>query len=347
MAGMTVTTKPIALVLAAAALACAAWAPQARAGTYDRSYQADPGETNSITASSDGAYLLITDTAGIVNTGGADTGCVTQTANTIRCPIQAPFSGFNRFLFFLDDGNDSFIFTGPAPPLPAGYENYGEGPFSVAGEAGDDNLQGSPYADELYGSYSIDPTPGTHDVLNGNAGDDSISGGDGANDIDGGPGQDHIRGSDGADSISAGDGDDYIEGHGGADGINGDAGNDNVYGGAGNDTMHGGAGNDDVEGNDDRDAAFGDGGNDDLSATFHGGCGGPDSFDGGAGKDSLYVYCGEPTIMFKDGVAEQGECKPKARPASVQKDKSDDLKNCGGKKKKKKKKRKHKHQHKN
>jgi Ca2+-binding RTX toxin-like protein len=332
------STTIAAALLAAAALACAAWAPQARAGTFDNGYHANPGETNNITASFDGTYWTISDTAGIVNLAEPDTDCVQQTPTTIRCPIMRPFYGPNSFLFFLGDGDDTFAFTGPAPPLPGVFN--GTGPFSVAGEEGNDGLQGSPYRDELYGSYSVDVTPGSHDVLNGNGGDDTINGGDGTNDIDGGPGEDRVDGGPGADQMNGGDGIDFMVGNAGPDTMNGGAGDDDVYGSEGDDTMHGGAGNDGVEGGLDRDAAFGDGGNDNLSASFHGGCGGPDSFDGGGGKDTLYVYCGEPTIRFKDGVAEKGECKPKARSASIQKDKSDDLENCGGKKKNKKKRKK-------
>jgi hypothetical protein len=51
--------------------------------------------------------------------------------------------------------------------------------------AGDDNIVGSPFADQLIGATG-------NDTINGGAGNDSIDGGPGTDDLTGGPGADHF-----------------------------------------------------------------------------------------------------------------------------------------------------------
>ncbi len=84
---------------------------------------------------------------------------------------------------------------------------------------GNDTLNGSPFADVLYGFNGAD-------IVNGGGGADEINGGDG-NDI-----------------VNGGDGNDIVNGGGGADQVNGGLGNDNLTGGGDADTVAGGLGAD-------------------------------------------------------------------------------------------------------
>ena len=159
--------------------------------------------------------------------------------------------------------------------------------------------------------------------------------GDGANTVDGAGGADIIKGdaAGGKGSIKGGAGVDYITGGKGPERIEGGAGNDTLNGGFGRDVVLGGAGNDSVEGGPDKDVADGGPGNDFVQASFHGGCGGPDTFIGGPGRDKLYVYCGVPTVKFRDGAKDTGSCTKRVKPAKLQVDKVDRLKGgCARKK---------------
>jgi len=92
---------------------------------------------------------------------------------------------------------------------------------TILGDAGDNSLNFA--AVTLTGIVSID----------GDGGDDSITGGAGNDTIFGGIGNDTLTGNNGNDVIDGGAGDDML---------NGNAGNDTLTGGAGNDLMNGGTG---------------------------------------------------------------------------------------------------------
>ena len=90
-------------------------------------------------------------------------------------------------------------------------------------------------------------------TLEGDAGDDVVTGGDAGDVIRGGPGHDtltglagddRIDGGDGDDRIDGGDGDDVLRGGGGDDTLDGGDGNDRLLGGDGKNLVMGGAGND-------------------------------------------------------------------------------------------------------
>jgi len=104
--------------------------------------------------------------------------------------------------------------------------------------------------------------------------------------IAGGAGQDTLTGSWGNDNLDGGPGNDYLNGYGGNDNLNGDAGNDGLYGNIGDDTLngdsgddvlHGDAGADTLWGDVDGDDINGDDGDDlfyaDLAGDYHGGPG--------------------------------------------------------------------------
>jgi len=123
--------------------------------------------------------------------------------------------------------------------------------------------------------------------VTGNAKNNILYGGAGADTINGGNGNDKIWGNAGNDSLVGGNGADAISGGAGADKIYGNAGNDNLAGGDGNDALAGGVGNDKLSGN---------AGNDNL----HGGAGN-DTLTGGKGNDKLWGDAGKDTFVYASG----------------------------------------------
>lgn len=92
----------------------------------------------------------------------------------------------------------------------------------------------------------IRAAPGVRLVANGNAGDDSLEGGDEEDLLHGGPGNDVVRGGGAYDDLSGDEGDDRLEGGAFQDRLSGGAGDDVLGGGAGRDTLDGGPGADRV-----------------------------------------------------------------------------------------------------
>jgi Ca2+-binding RTX toxin-like protein len=89
----------------------------------------------------------------------------------------------------------------------------------ILGMAGNDTLKGGGGADELDGSVG-------HDDLQGEGGDDELFGRNGVDTLNGGAGADTLFGDEGGDLLQGGAGDDRLNGHGG----------DLMQGGAGRDT---------------------------------------------------------------------------------------------------------------
>ncbi len=99
------------------------------------------------------------------------------------------------------------------------------------------------------GADHIDVSQVTFGVeLNGDAGNDVLSGGMGVDDLDGGDGDDTLMGGAGNDMLDGGAGDDTLIGNEGDDTLMGGAGNDIMMGGIGDDTLMGGFGDDDLQG---------------------------------------------------------------------------------------------------
>ena len=150
-------------------------------------------------------------------------------------------------------------------------------------------------------------------MLRGDGDDDTITGGDGANELDGDDGRDRISGLGGNDAITGGEGTDTLLGGDGDDSLDGGAGSDSASwedvagpvaaslaaltaSGAGNDTLAGvetlvGTGAaDTLAGGPGPDTLLGAGGDDTLIDG-----GGTDAFDGGPGTDTLsYALAGGP-----------------------------------------------------
>uniref|UniRef100_A5W572 Animal heme peroxidase n=3 Tax=Gammaproteobacteria TaxID=1236 RepID=A5W572_PSEP1 len=150
----------------------------------------------------------------------------------------------------------------------------------IDGGAGNDTLSGD----------------GGNDVLNGNAGNDTLNGDAGNDQLFGGLGDDQLRGGGGDDSLDAGGGNDTLLGEAGNDNLNGGAGDDSLDGGNGNDTLQGGDGNDTLFGDVGTDTLIGGAGNDFLN-----GAAGNDTVVGGAGNDTLIATDGNDVFQFAAG----------------------------------------------
>ena len=133
-------------------------------------------------------------------------------------------------------------------------------------------------------------------TINGTQGNNTVIGGESADDLRGSGGDDTLRGHDGNDSLYGGidsdsligdGGDDSLKGEGGADTLAGGIGNDTIYGDGENDSLFGEGGNDYLNGGTGIDTLLGGGDNDVLI-----GEGGNDTLDGGTGSD-IAVYHGD------------------------------------------------------
>ena len=135
--------------------------------------------------------------------------------------------------------------------------------------------------------------------VNGGAGNDTIRGGRGNDDLDGGAGDDEIFGYDGDDFLRGGLGDDRLDGHNGNDRLSGNQGNDRIYGHSGNDEMNGGEGNDRAWGGSGDDFVGGNEGNDQLRGEI-----GNDTLRGGDGDDYLHGGSDDDTLFGEAGLDE-------------------------------------------
>ncbi len=134
-------------------------------------------------------------------------------------------------------------------------------------------------------------------------GHNNLFGGAGADTLTSGTGNDHLYGqsanggSDGGDSISAGTGGDYVNGNAGNDTINGGDGSDRIQGGQDADSISGDAGNDTLNGNRGNDQVLGGEGNDSVRGGQDN-----DTLSGGAGSDFLTGDLGVDQLTGGDGI---------------------------------------------
>ncbi|WP_417208016.1 calcium-binding protein [Antarctobacter sp.] len=182
-------------------------------------------------------------------------------------------------------GADTVINTGQIGSVTLGggadaYHGFGNGVTTgeVQGNAGNDTLAGGNLADHLVGGED-------DDKLVGRSGDDTLDGGTGNDFIQGGTGNDYIEG--GADN-------DTLNGNADDDTLNGDAGNDLLVGQDGSDVLDGGANNDTLDGGNGDDVLEGGTGNDILR-----GRNGEDDLAGGEGKDFLTGGQGADNFVFR------------------------------------------------
>uniref|UniRef100_UPI0034CF3DFC beta strand repeat-containing protein n=1 Tax=Roseomonas sp. 18066 TaxID=2681412 RepID=UPI0034CF3DFC len=209
-------------------------------------------------------------------------------------------------------------------PLPSSI-NTGDAAGDVYNSI--ENLEGSKFADALYGNASANHLYGLagKDSLYGGAGDDVLEGGLDADALNGGDGSDFASYENAASAVEASlaarknapttiianneaSGDTYvsIENLRGSihnDLLTGDAGANILQGLAGNDTLDGGAGNDILEGGEGNDILNGGTGNDLLVGGL-----GNDTIDGGEGTDTVdYSYrATKLTVDLSQGYAGSG-----------------------------------------
>jgi Ca2+-binding RTX toxin-like protein len=152
----------------------------------------------------------------------------------------------------------------------------------INGEDGDDEVSGTLLADALYGG------PGD-DTVYGSSGNDKLFGDDGADKVLGEDGDDYLSGGAQKDSMFGGLGNDRLNGNGGNDRLFGEAGLDRLYGYDGNDWLEGNSSNDRLEGGAGLDTMLGQKGNDHFFAND----GENDQLFGGDGTDDATVNAGD------------------------------------------------------
>ncbi len=158
----------------------------------------------------------------------------------------------------------------------------------INGQGGNDTITGSAADNDIGGGTG-------NDSLLGGDGSDSLGGEDGNDFVDGGAGNDVIGGGDHDDTLIGSAGDDVIDGGNGVDFIDGGSGNDELKGGDHDDTLIGSAGDDVIDGGNGNDFIDGGADNDELRGGDH-----DDTILGGAGNDSLK---GEKGVDVVDGGA--------------------------------------------
>ena len=154
----------------------------------------------------------------------------------------------------------------------------------VGAMAGDDSISGTNGADLLAGLAG-------NDTIDGGGGDDTLLGGDGDDSLDGGVdndlldgdvGNDTILGGDESDTLIGGEGNDSLDGQEKEDSLDGGAGLDTLFGGDGADTLRGGNDDDQLDGGEKEDFVEGGSGNDSVLGDK-----GDDTLVGGSGSDTL------------------------------------------------------------
>ncbi len=137
--------------------------------------------------------------------------------------------------------DESYAFAAPAVKMGSGVGDVmigtGNRANLMAGLWGNDSIKGGNLADEMYGH-------GDNDTLIGAGGDDLLAGGAGLDSLYGGAGNDFLTGGDDADQLFGSLGGDLLIGSGGNDRLLGQAGDDTLEGGLGNDLLNGGDGAD-------------------------------------------------------------------------------------------------------
>ena len=195
----------------------------------------------------------------------------------------------------LGNGNDSYS-AGGFEIVFEGFSPLTGTSGDVRGDAGNDTIMGGNSADKFYGGIGDDLLIGNagRDKLEGGAGNDEISGGAGNDKIAGGSGADTLDGGSNNDNISGGDDDDLIYAGSGNDNVNGNSGDDTIFGGSGNDRLVGANGNDIIDGGAGRDTMIGGAGED--SFVFRG-YSGLDEIRDFSGNDLIEMYFSGPVVV--------------------------------------------------
>jgi Ca2+-binding RTX toxin-like protein len=255
---------------------------------YDVLYVAEPGERNNISIPPrEGGQVIVRD-AGAANIVAGD-GCAVTAPGEVRCRNESADPSGGRGLVTIDAGDQDDVVTASDYFL------------TIRGGDGNDVLTGS--ADDL---DTIEPGGGDDTVDGGDGADDGVSYATRADDVrvnlddgsagsggerdsltriesaTGGEGDDWLIGSALRNGLTGGNGDDRLEGGDGVDTLDGENGRDRLNGGDRRDVMHGGAGNDTLRGGTVGDRLLGGSGNDRLYGGPH-----RNLTFGGSGNDFL------------------------------------------------------------
>lgn len=306
------------------ALAVTMVAPAAAAGsevsvvpmgeTTELFYEADAGEENEVTVSSDGATVTFTDPGAEITPGN---GCDSVSSTEAECTFAATATVNVTLRNGADEAEVEGDFVhghldggGAADRLIGGPGfdtfNGGSGPDVMAGHAGFDVLRYTDRTDDL------DVTLGDGVRNDGGAADgplrDKVSG---IETLVGGLGDDVLAGTGGDNTINGQAGDDVLRGLGGDDDFYPDDGRDTARGAAGDDLFTGSSG---------RDRAVGGAGEDHFQGGSPGN--GADSFAGGSSHDTVQYSFGQVRVKL-DGRANDGAC---ADPSCASSDEGDNAK---------------------
>lgn len=276
-------------------------------------YEAEPGEANELSLSTNGLVVNVQDPGAEIAVGSD---CDSINDHQATCDLPGSFDAAAN----LRNGDDTAEIVGGMVTL------------SGRGQGGSDRMVGGASTDRLDGG----PGP---DVLRGRAGSDfvlyvartddlRVTLGDATRNDGGpldGPLRDRVRG---IERIVGGEGDDLLVGtgaenglfsHGGRDVLKGKGGPDDFDPGGGRDRMSGGGADDVFGASLGRDKAFG-GAGPDLFQMGAGGPAGSDLYDGGSGHDTLQTVPFGDVRISLDGNANDGNC---ADPACNSSDEGD------------------------
>lgn len=229
------------------------------------------------------------------------------------------YGGYQNDILYGDNGNDKLYGEQDADKLYGGNGNDwldgGLGADQMTGGVGNDTYVVDDILDVITDGGSstdvdnawIQITAGAYNLgaslenaviktdadvgINGNAQNNILTGGIGANKLNGGWGNDKLNGNAGNDTLLGAAGNDVLTGGAGTDNLNGGSENDNLNGGAGNDVLVGGTGNDVAVGGDNNDKIVAGDGTDSINGGT-----GNDVIDGGNGNDTITLGAGSDTL---------------------------------------------------
>lgn len=179
--------------------------------------------------------------------------------------------------------------------------NGGSGNDTLTTEAVNSNttVAGSTGNDVLV----VSPTSAVGHSLNGNSGNDTITGGPFGDGIGGGSGNDSINARGGDDTVDGDTGDDTVTGGTGPDRLLGDDGDDRLFGNSGRDRIRGQNGNDGIAGGNNNDRLGGGPGRDRLFGNNSN-----DLLVGNGGRDRFRAGPGNDRVNSVDGIQERVNC---------------------------------------
>ncbi len=232
------------------------------------------------------AGVVFTSATGQVLIGGTNGNDVARVTES-NDVITVTQQGFDTRTFDASEVN-SIVFVGLRGD--DFFENQTAIPSRAFGNAGNDTLIGGSGADRLVGNTD-------NDIIRGNGGDDVLVAGNGDDNVDAGAGNDTVVGVRGFNIIESGTGDDRVFGGEDTDQITDISGNDLLAGFDGDDSIRGGDGDDLILGGAGEDVLQGEGGIDRIFAGT-----GNDFLSGGAGADIINGNDGDDVLQGEQGI---------------------------------------------